>query len=86
MYATGIKLVVLFCILAFSMSEHFDIQSNSTQPMAGPVRYAIKPLGENAKCNGDHEFCCEAPSHDANNCPDSARTKDCDAKGACCCA
>ena len=37
-------------------------------------------------CTGPHEFCCEAPQKDPNNCPDSARTSDCDKKGACCCA
>jgi hypothetical protein len=35
---------------------------------------------------GDHTFCCEAPMNDPNNCPDSARTPDCDAIGSCCCA
>mmetsp|Transcript_25260 Transcript_25260/g.42620 ORF Transcript_25260/g.42620 Transcript_25260/m.42620 type:complete len:82 (+) Transcript_25260:56-301(+) len=35
---------------------------------------------------GDHTFCCEAPQHDPKNCPASARTPDCDAQGACCCA
>eukprot|EP00341_Mesodinium_pulex_P011303 CAMPEP_0116915522 /NCGR_PEP_ID=MMETSP0467-20121206/17978_1 /TAXON_ID=283647 /ORGANISM="Mesodinium pulex, Strain SPMC105" /LENGTH=40 /DNA_ID= /DNA_START= /DNA_END= /DNA_ORIENTATION= len=39
-----------------------------------------------AQCNGDHEFCCEAPNMDPNNCPPSARTPDCDAKNSCCCA
>lgn len=43
-----------------------------------------KPLTD--MCNGPHESCCEAPMKDPNNCPDSARTSDCDAKGACCCA
>ena len=42
------------------------------------------PLG--STCTGPHEFCCEAPGGDPNNCPDSARTSDCDAQGACCCA
>lgn len=37
-------------------------------------------------CNGPHEACCEAPMRDPNNCPDSARTSDCDAQKACCCA
>ena len=42
------------------------------------------PLG--STCTGPHEFCCEAPGGDPNNCPSSARTSDCDAQGACCCA
>jgi len=29
--------------------------------------------------------CCGAPGGDVHNCPDSARTPDCDAQGACCC-
>ena len=37
-------------------------------------------------CTGPHEFCCEAPGGDPSNCPNSARTSDCDAKGSCCCA
>jgi hypothetical protein len=37
-------------------------------------------------CTGPHEFCCEAPAGDPNNCPASARTPDCDAKKSCCCA
>ena len=43
-----------------------------------------KPLG--STCTGPHEFCCEAPGGDPSNCPPSARTSDCDAQGACCCA
>jgi len=48
-----------------------------------PYRYYPK-LTET--CTGPHEFCCEAPQHDPNNCPAGARTPDCDAQGACCCA
>jgi hypothetical protein len=48
--------------------------------------YRVAGVGEDDKCNGPHESCCEAPMKDPNNCPDSARTHDCDAKGACCCA
>ena len=59
-------ILFFFCILATTMSQQSDIQSNSTQP----VRYAIKMIGENAKCNEDHEFCCDAPSNNANNCSD----------------
>merc|ERR1719224_175090 len=46
--------------------------------------FAVKTSG--STCTGPHEFCCEAPAGDPNNCPDSARTSDCDKKGACCCA
>ena len=50
------------------------------------LKYRVAGVGEDDKCNGPHESCCEAPQKDPNNCPDSARTHDCDAKGACCCA
>jgi len=40
---------------------------------------------ENPTCSGAGEFCCEAPGGDPNNCPSSARTSNCDAKGSCCC-
>ena len=43
-----------------------------------------KPLTDS--CNGPHESCCPAPMDDVHNCPDSARTSDCDAKKSCCCA
>ena len=36
-------------------------------------------------CTGPHESCCPAPQDDVNNCPDSSRTLDCDAKKSCCC-
>ena len=36
-------------------------------------------------CTGAGEFCCGAPAGDVNNCPNSARTDDCDAKNDCCC-
>merc|ERR1719454_1894490 len=39
----------------------------------------------NPTCSGPGEFCCPAPSDDVNNCPDSARTSNCDAKKSCCC-
>jgi hypothetical protein len=39
----------------------------------------------NDTCTAPGEFCCEAPMRDVNNCPDSARTSDCDAKASCCC-
>lgn len=38
-----------------------------------------------SSCNGPHESCCPAPMDDPNNCPNSARTTDCDAKKSCCC-
>ena len=60
--------------------------SNSTAPaLPAGLKYRVA-VGEDDKCNGPHESCCEAPMKDPNNCHDSARTKDCDAKGACCCA
>lgn len=46
--------------------------------------FAVKTSG--STCTGSHEFCCEAPEGDPDNCPDSARTSDCDKKGSCCCA
>ena len=36
-------------------------------------------------CTGPHESCCPAPGDDVHNCPDSARTPDCDKKKSCCC-
>ena len=48
------------------------------------VEYGNKVM-ETCAQPGDHTFCCEAPQGDPNNCPDSARTPDCDAQGACCC-
>merc|ERR1712060_359942 len=36
-------------------------------------------------CTGPHESCCPAPGDDVHNCPDSARTSDCDKQKACCC-
>jgi hypothetical protein len=38
-----------------------------------------------SSCTGPHESCCPAPMDDPNNCPQSARTTDCDAKKSCCC-
>lgn len=58
------------------------IDQELPKPSAG-LSYR-KPLTDS--CNGPHESCCEAPMRDPNNCPDSARTSDCDAKKACCCA
>lgn len=46
--------------------------------------FAVKTSG--STCTGPHEFCCEAPAGDPNNCPPSARTSDCDKQGSCCCA
>lgn len=50
------------------------------------VQYGSKANSDTCAQPGDHTFCCEAPGGDPNNCPDSARTPDCDAKGSCCCA
>jgi len=49
----------------------------------GRMQYRPK-LGDT--CTGPHEFCCPAPQDDPNNCPDAARTSDCDAQKSCCCA
>lgn len=65
----------------FSVPNPIDRQE-LPKPSAG-LSYR-KPLTDS--CNGPHESCCEAPMRDPNNCPDSARTSDCDAKKACCCA
>merc|ERR1712070_1268095 len=45
----------------------------------------VELKSENPTCSDTHEFCCEAPGGDPNNCPSSARTANCDAKGSCCC-
>jgi len=42
-------------------------------------------VGKTATCTGPGEFCCPAPNDDVNNCPDSARSNDCDPQGDCCC-
>merc|ERR1712012_1537468 len=46
---------------------------------------SVKLEVENPTCSGPGEFCCPAPGDDVNNCPDSARTSNCDAKKSCCC-
>ena len=46
----------------------------------------VRTKSGGSTCTGPHEFCCEAPSDDPSNCPDSARTSDCDRIGSCCCA
>lgn len=59
-----------------------------------PAKKVVTPSGFESKyrqpltstCTGPHESCCEAPMDDVHNCPDSARTSDCDAKKSCCCA
>ena len=60
---------------------------NSTKPAVTPSGFESryrKPL--TSTCTGPHESCCPAPMDDVHNCPDSARTSDCDAKKSCCCA
>ena len=42
-------------------------------------------VSETPTCNAPGEFCCPAPGNDVNNCPDSARSLDCDKKKNCCC-
>merc|ERR1711934_1059330 len=49
------------------------------------ARQTVALTEENPTCSGPGEFCCEAPGGDVNNCPSSARTANCDAKGSCCC-
>jgi len=61
----------------------YQASAKSYNPYKTGLPYR-KPLG--STCTGPHEFCCEAPGGDPNNCPDSARTTDCDAQGSCCCA
>ena len=65
----------------FACDFQQDVKSYNPYNTGLPYR---KPLG--SSCTGPHEFCCEAPNGDPNNCPDSARTTDCDAKNSCCCA
>uniref|UniRef100_A0A7S0KYT9 Uncharacterized protein n=1 Tax=Coccolithus braarudii TaxID=221442 RepID=A0A7S0KYT9_9EUKA len=57
------------------------------QPMMQPtfLEY-VKEKSPLDTCTGGHQFCCPAPQGDCNNCPDSAKTGDCCAKGSCCCA
>lgn len=49
------------------------------------IAFKQAAVGKTATCTGPGEFCCPAPSDDVNNCPDSARSDDCDPKGDCCC-
>lgn len=65
--------------------EGYAAYSPETPAVSAPKKLSYRqPLTES--CNGPHESCCAAPMDDVNNCPDSARTPDCDAKKACCCA
>ena len=55
------------------------------QPMSQPTFLDyIKEKSPTDTCTGGHQFCCPAPQNDCNNCPPSAKTGDCCAKGACC--
>jgi len=49
-------------------------------------RSPFKPMLNESSCTRPHEFCCEAPNADPNNCPPSAYTPDCAAQNSCCCA
>ena len=62
--------------------------SNETKKSDGAVsnKPPYRMPYSSSSCTGPHEFCCEAPNEDPNNCPDSARTSDCDKKKSCCCA
>ena len=69
-----------------------DIQMDLVAQAPGWCEYQYPPtLGRAAAkgaldtCTGPHESCCPAPQYDVNNCPDSSRTSDCDAKKSCCC-
>ena len=52
---------------------------------ARAFRFRTAAKGVLDTCTGPHESCCPAPQDDVNNCPDSSRTSDCDAKKSCCC-
>lgn len=65
----------------FACDYQLIVKSYNPYDTKKPYR---QPLG--STCTGPHEFCCEAPGGDPNNCPDSARTSDCDKQGSCCCA
>ena len=69
------------------MSASASKQLNATDEKTTVVlpSYRLIKLSSDT-CTGPHESCCEAPMGDPGNCPDSARTSDCDAKGSCCCA
>jgi hypothetical protein len=57
-----------------------------TPPPAPPARRrSYRIAATQSSCTGPGESCCPAPGGDVNNCPDSARTTDCDAKKSCCC-
>ena len=71
--------LLLLTIVALAAGD-----KNATSSDAKPA-YRLES-GSGSSCTGPHEFCCEAPNHDPDNCPDSARTSDCDRQGACCCA
>ena len=47
--------------------------------------FRVAPSQVEDTCTGPHESCCPAPGGDVHNCPDSARTSDCDKKKSCCC-
>ena len=48
-------------------------------------KFRTAVVGATTTCTGPGEFCCPAPSDDVNNCPDSARSNDCDKLADCCC-
>lgn len=73
------------CVYESTLRKQFiakDFGSNATVSNKLPYRMPYS----SSSCTGPHEFCCEAPNEDPNNCPDSARTSDCDKKKSCCCA
>jgi hypothetical protein len=75
------------CVEQPECPEWCDVHIHATESKVNSITFAkTHGLELGSTCTGPHEFCCEAPSDDPNNCPASARTSDCDAKGACCCA
>ena len=77
-------IILSFFVIASASKQQF----NATEEKVAGVDYPSYRMVKlsSSTCNGPHESCCEAPMDDVNNCPDSARTSDCDAKKSCCCA
>ena len=81
----------VFSVFVFSIILSFFVIASASKQNATDEKVLDYPSYRQVKlssstCNGPHESCCEAPMDDPNNCPDSARTSDCDAKNSCCCA
>lgn len=85
------KIMKAFSVFVFGIILSFFVIASASKQNATDVKVLDYPSYRQVKlssstCNGPHESCCEAPMDDVNNCPDSARTSDCDAKKSCCCA